>query len=253
MKRMLFAFFSISVTLLAHPVAAEEKTTYWGPVVLHEDSRFEVCANAKATRDETITTVSFVRVRDGKSLVKEVRLSSAKGGCFSLDYKKAGDSPVIAIVDAYGEPGDVDLVASAAIINGIFESPAPREFTTDQGMRTLTTFGPLRLNPGKRVEVCATNLRNNYAVPVSVSFFSTKDSERAFVEAGPISLEKGKGTCFSVSEEQVGQRSFFAQVSTDPVEPGFENGMVFSGAFVINGIFNAPIPASSVRYIDIND
>lgn len=239
--------------VLAAPLSAAEKTTYWGPVVLSEGKRFEVCANNAFGTFETDARLSFLRVRNGRSKSTEIRLGSGEGGCRAVSFEQAGTQPIFAVLNAVAEPGDEDLVGSAAVVNGIFNVPKRRDLVDDRGQFTLTSFGPVRLNPDKRLEVCVNNPMNFiqisgvYTVPVSIEFYRTSNSSEPFkVESGE--LAPGRGACVSVSEAEVGAASFFAEVWTSPVEPGFANPMVLSGAYIINGIFDSPIPPDDPRF-----
>lgn len=245
----------VSSLLLASTAGAAGKTTYWGPVVLSEGKRFEVCANAAYSEFNVNAQVRFVRVDDGAAIADGFRLDPGRGGCTALSFERAGEAPVFALLDVEAEPGDEDLVASAAIINGIYESPKPRELLQDNGQRVITTYGPLRLLPDKRLEVCVHNPRNfagenfAFAIPVTIAFYRTRNSEEPFsVQSGE--LEPGEGSCVSVDENLVRDRSFYAEVWSDPVEPGFSNPAAISGAFIINGIFDEPIPPAMIRFED---
>jgi hypothetical protein len=247
---LLFAVLLLSVT-----AEAARKTTYWGPVVLSEGKRFEICANAAYSEFNVNAQVSFVRVADGAAVAEGFRLDPGQGGCTALSFERAGEAPVFALLEVESEPGDEDLVASAAIINGVFESPEPRDLLQDNGQRAITAFGPLRLLPGKRLQVCVHNPRNfagtnaGFAIPVTIAFFRTNNSSEPFsLQSGE--LEPGEGSCVSVDEKLVGDRSFYAEVWSDPVEPGFSNPAAISGAFIINGVFEEPIPPSAIRFVD---
>jgi len=231
-------------TLLPVVSAAETNTLTFGPVALHEGSRFEVCANSKYAEYDVILTASFVRIKNGKSITREVRLDPGEGGCFKLPYEKAGSAPVFAAIEVLGEPGDTDIIASAAIINGLFELPKPQVLLQDEGLTTATTFGPLQIPEGKRIKVCANNWKSTYTSTVTVNFYRVGDSVEPILSKDQ-ALEHGQGGCVSLSQAQVGKGAIIAELLTWPVEPGFSNPMPVTGAFIINGIFEAPVPAQT--------
>ena len=236
-----------SLILLSLSARAETTTEMFGPVVLHEGSRFEICANARYSTYNVRATASFVGVSDGKMLEKSFELDPGRGGCFSLPFEKAGDQPVFATLEVYGEPGDTDVVASAAIINGIFNIAEGQTLVDDQGLRTATSFGPVVIAEGKRLQVCANNWQSNYPSAVMVNFYRTKNSSKPISSMETV-LEPGEGGCATISQEVTGKSSVFAELLTEPVEKGFSNPLPISGALIINGIFEQPVP-SDLRFV----
>ena len=238
-----FVLFSLPASILY----AETTTQTFGPVVLHEDSRFEVCANARYSRFNVQVTASFVRIADGKTLEKRTELDPGKGGCFTLPFDKAGDQPVFATLEVFGEPGDTDVIASAAIINGVFEMPEAQALADDEGQTTATSFGPVVIAEGKRLQVCANNWRSAYPSAVTVNFYRTRNAQKPFLVTENV-LEPGEGGCTTLSQEVTGKESVFAELLTEPVEKGFSNPLPVTGAFIINGLFDEPLPPS-LRYL----
>ena len=221
-------------------LAATSETTF-GPVVLHEGARFEVCLNSKYAENEVQAVIQFVRVEDGKSLTREASLTPGEGRCAAVPYERVGDAPLFAAVEVLGEPGDTDIVAGAAVVNGIFDMPKPQELLLDEGRRTATTFGPLQIPEGKRVQVCANNWRSEYESNVTVNFYVNRDAlEPAISES--VGLAPGEGGCTALSQAETGRARVFVEVLTEPVEPGFSNPVPVIGAFIVNGIFEAPLP-----------
>jgi hypothetical protein len=245
--RSFAALIAVVPNLLAPQVQAETTTQTFGPVVLHEDSRFEICANARYSEFNVQVTASFVRVIDGKELTRVAELDPGEGGCFDLPFEKVGKAPVFATLEVFGEPGDTDVVASAAVINGIFDMPKAQLVTEDDGLATATSFGPLVIAEGKRLQVCANNWRSTYPSEISVSFYRTKNADEPFLVTGSV-LQPGEGGCTTLSQEVTGDESIFAELRTEPVEEGFSNPLPVTGAFVINGIFDEPLPPS-LRYL----
>lgn len=231
----------VLATLLPALSAADTNILTFGPVVLHEGSHFEVCVNSKYAVNDIILTASFVRIKNSKSITREARLDPGEGGCFRLKYEQAGDAPVFAAINVLGEPGDTDIVASATIINGIFEMPRPQVLLQDEGRTTATTYGPLKIPKGKRIEVCANNWMSEYSSDVTVNFYRAGNSVEPIVSKDR-TLEPGQGGCVSLSQAQVGKGAIIAELLTFPVEPGFSNPVPVAGAFIINGLFEAPVP-----------
>jgi len=231
--------------------ATASETLTFGPVVLHEGARFEVCANSKYASYNIDITASFVRLKNSKAKVREFRLDPGEGGCFKLTYEQAGNAPVFAALEVSGEPGDTNIVASAAVINGIFELTKPQLFIQDEGRPIATTFGPLKIPEGKRIEVCANNWKSEYASDITVNFYRAGNSLEPILTRER-TLEPGEGGCASISQARVGKGAVFAELISWPVEPGFSNPKPVSGAFIINGLFEEPIP-SQVRFLQFED
>lgn len=223
------------------------KAVTFGPVVLHEGARFELCANSKFARFDIQAVLGFVRVSDGASVSREAQWLPGEGGCFSLAFEKVGAEPVFGVVGVTGEPSDRDIVASAAIINGFYDAPKPNVVLEDEGERTATVFGPLTIPKGKRVETCAHNWQSEFPANFTVNVLPTKGAGKPLLTEH-FELEPGKGGCFAVSAEQARGRSVLIEVMTEPFKPGFSSPLPVIGAFIINGLLDEPLPPD-FRYL----
>ncbi len=232
----------ILIALLPVTATADTHVLTFGPVALHEGSRFELCANSKYAVNDVIVTASFVGIRSSKSITREVKLFPGEGGCFRLNYEQAGDAPVFAAIEVLGEPGDTDIIASAAIVNGIFQSPKPQLLQQDEGRATATTFGPLEIPEDRRIEVCANNWKSEYTSDITINFYRVGDSLEPLLSKSH-TLDPGQGGCVALSQKQAGRAAVIAELITSPVEPGFSNPVPVTGAYIINGIFEAPVPS----------
>lgn len=245
--RTLIATVLTILTALAATAHADSRTLVFGPVVLHENSRFELCANSHYAQDTVLVDASFVRLKDGRTIKRERELEPGRGGCFAVTHEQVGDDPVFAALETFGQFGDAAPVSASAIVNGIFDVPVPQLFIEDDGVPTATTFGPVQLPEGERMEVCASNWRRDYPVDVTVHFYRVSDSREPLATKSA-TLAPGRGTCASISQRQSRNARIFAELTTEPVEPGFSTFLPVRGAFIINGIYDAPLPPD-LRYL----
>ena len=227
-------------------IKAIDQSIVIGPVTLHEGARFEICANTRFVPESILVEARFLRVRDGASVGTKAEMEPGTNGCFSVGFEQAGDEPIIARLDTLGGLDEVDLLTSAAVINGIFEVPLPKVLEEDGGVSTATTFGPLVIPEGKRVQVCAHKLEgeNAFTAPATVNFYLAEESLEPALST-TVELEPDSGACTQVSAEQAGGRPVLVEVVTDPVEDGFSTPMPVIGAFIVNGIFFAPLPGDT--------
>jgi hypothetical protein len=216
--------------------------------------QFEVCINAHPALRETHTAITFVRATNGNTVTEEFALDPQRGGCYALPYNKAGDEPVFAILDTANQT-PLNTVLASATLQGAdkqLQLLQPQQLVDDGGAPGVSSFGPLRLNHNERLQVCVNNLRSQLPARLSIRFYATSDSRRAFHTRDRIDLEPAEGGCASVEHRQTGERSFFAQVLTRPDAYSVINPLVISGAFIVDstdGRLKAPVPASSQRYL----
>ena len=239
-------------------IKAIDQSIVLGPVVLHEQARFEVCANSKfiPETEEIGVQVRFVRVRDGASLEKEFLLGPGQNGCASVSFEQAGTAPIFATLDTFGtDLPEIDLVVSSAVINGIFDAPKPQVLLEDQSRRTSTLFGPLVIPEGKRVEVCAHNDNENpeseefdLTTPVVVNFYNAAQSLEPLLSRESF-LRPGRGGCTSLTAERARGRDVLIEVLTEPAQPGQSIPLPVIGTYIINGVFESPLPPD-FRYLD---
>jgi len=218
----------------------------FGPVQLRPDQEFELCANAHFSEFAPSVTASFHPLRNANVVVHSQTIVPlpGEGACTSVSYSEVGDEPIFALLTATGETlHDEDLVASAAIINGVIPFVPPIELGIfNAAITEVTTFGPVRVRPESELLVCATNAFNDVATFATLSVFLGRDSsEPIAVRSG--TLQPGRGKCVSIGESQSRGRPIFAKLETQATQGGsFDfRRVTLGGAGVINGIFQ-PVP-----------
>jgi hypothetical protein len=158
-----------------------------------------------------------------------------------VKYSDVGKEAIYAMLQSDGQSSQFgDLVGSACVINGVFpDCPPPIEILEiPQGgaITEVATFGPVRLKPDSRLEICATNALNADSVAISVSFYRARNSSEPFSTRSGV-LEPGKGKCVSVSHNRVGDRPIFAVLTYEVEDVAGPAATLVSGAAIINGVF----------------
>jgi hypothetical protein len=218
----------------------------FGPVQLRPDQEFELCANAHFSEFAPSVTASFHPARNANIVVhsRTIEPLPGEGACTSVSYAEVGDEPIFALLTASGENlSDEDLVASAAVINGVIPFVPPIELGIfNATIREVTTFGPVRVRPETEFLVCATNAFNGVATSATLSIFLGRDSsEPIAVRSG--TLQPGRGSCVSIGDDQSRGQPIFAKLEVRATQGGsFDfRRITLGGAGVINGIFH-PVP-----------
>jgi len=243
----LLVLFSMMIPCFSQIIIDPETSAKaFGPVQLRPDQEFELCANAHFSEFAPSVTASFHPARNSSMVFhsRTTELLPGEGACTSVSYSEVGDEPVFALLTATGESlQDEDLVASAAVINGVIPYVPPIELGIfNATISEVTTFGPVRVRPESDLLVCATNAFNPVATFATLSVFLGRDSsEPIAVRSG--TLQPGRGSCVTIGDEQARGRPIFAKLEVQATEGGsFDfRRVTLGGAGVINGIYH-PVP-----------
>ena len=239
---------ALSIGAFSCPTAAEVR--YFGPVELREGQSYELCASSPNYAQALEVQASFYLLSDSSEALRTVQrtFDQGEGGCIKVDHDSVGPETLFAVLQYDdGLSNDDKPVGNACVINGVFPvCPPPIDIAVvEQGgaVRERATFGPVRLKPDSRLEICANNLLNNVAgTEVTVNFYRARSSSEPFASRMAV-LEAGAGACASVSYNRVGDIPIFAELVYNSTGSASPAATLVNGAAIINGIFE-PLPAS---------
>lgn len=233
--------FSVFAALGARPASAEVNT--FGPIELRPGQSFELCVSAAHITESTTVVASFRPIKTPTVAIRSLEraLEPGDGGCFKVDYEDVGENALFAILESEGQLfSSGDIVGSACVINGVFpDCPPPVavvEVEVGGSVSEFATFGPVRIKPNSRLQVCASNALSLNSTEVTVNFYRAGNSGEPFETRSTV-LEPGKSGCASVGYNRVGDAAIFAELVYTATSGNSAAVTLVRSAALLNGIF----------------